>query len=63
MKNKTVFEGTTKDELHDFNDFLTFNLLPNTQYKIIAQINGESIEKQITLDGSKYQFVNLSFNN
>ena len=63
LKNKTVFEGTTKDELHDFNDFLTFSLLPNTQYKIIAEINGESIEKQITLDGSKYQFVNLSFNN
>lgn len=63
LKNETVFEGTTKDELHDFNDFLTFSLLPNTQYKIIAEINGESVEKKIMLDGSKYQFVNLSFNN
>ncbi|MBK8946862.1 MAG: transglutaminase domain-containing protein [Ignavibacteriae bacterium] len=60
LEDKIVEEGITKDEKHDFNDFLIIKLLPNTKYKIIAETNYERVEKQIILNESKYQFANIT---
>lgn len=58
-----IGRGETKDEKHDFNDFLIFRLNPMQNYKIVAESNGVSIEKEISTDDAQYQFCELVMSN
>ncbi len=58
-----IAAGKSKDEKHDFNDFLIFRLSPMQNYNIIAELNGVSIEKEINTDNAKYQFCELVLSN
>ena len=53
------WEGETKDEQYDYNDFLIFNLEPNQKYTISAESKGAEVEKDISIGEKKYQFINV----
>ena len=54
-----IRRGETKDEKHDFNDFLMFRLKPVSDYKVIAESNDHRSEKVVKIDSSKFQFVEI----
>ncbi|MBK7107030.1 MAG: transglutaminase domain-containing protein [Ignavibacteriae bacterium] len=60
--NLVIVDGTTKDEKHDFNDYLIVKLEPKFEYEIIAAYADIEKKKVITVDESKYQFCNFIFN-
>lgn len=57
--DKIIASGISKDEKHDYNDFLFFILKPNEEYEIITEAKGKTKKQDVTLDKSKYQFHNI----
>ncbi|MCB0730156.1 MAG: transglutaminase domain-containing protein [Ignavibacteriae bacterium] len=58
-----IGSGKTKDEKRDYNDFLIFNVDPNSEVEIIADFNGKIKTEKMKLNDSKYQFINITLNN
>jgi hypothetical protein len=58
-ENLVYANGSTKDEKHDFNDYLIIKLEPKFNYEIIAEFDGKVKKQTIYIDESKYQFCNL----
>ncbi|MFZ1290452.1 MAG: transglutaminase-like domain-containing protein [Melioribacteraceae bacterium] len=59
---QVIANGITKDEEHDYNDFLILKLKPKFEYEVIAEYGGIEKRKTIYIDESKYQFCNFIFN-
>ncbi len=62
QNGEIILSGDTKDESHDYNDFLTFELPPQKSYEIIVNYNGEKKKRVITTNTEKYQFLNIELN-
>ncbi len=56
---KIIGEGFTRDESHDFNDFLIIKLQPNRSYQIQVEAGGQIKEGKINSGNSKYQFYEV----
>lgn len=59
QNDEMIGEGETKDEKHDFNDFLIFKLKPLQTYYLTAELDGIKSEKVIETDSSKFQIVEM----
>lgn len=60
QNGNVLLNGKSKDENHDYNDFLTFNLLPKNIYEVFVKYNGNEKREVIKLNSDKYQFLNIN---
>jgi len=54
-----VGEGYSRDERHDFNDFLIFKLMPDQHYQLHAEADGLSRKLGLATTQQKYQVVEI----
>ena len=54
-----IYSGETKDEKHDYNDFLIFSVQPKIKYQIRAKYENLTQTKDIEISENKYQFFNF----
>jgi hypothetical protein len=56
---KVVANGETRNEKRDFNDLLVFRVKPSSKFEIVANSDNKIVKKEVEINNSKYQFVEL----
>ncbi len=58
-KGKAIANGETRNEKRDFNDLLVFRVKPSSKFEIVANSDNKIVKKEVEINNSKYQFVEL----